>query len=293
VFQVTTSITTEGELTPVLDDLSESLDPFSSAVPGAILDAIRDVIDDEPLVAESFDAIRASENLDAALADDFAARDVDVPVFLEDVWSAVELDTETVVLYAEFEISAANYSGVHDLYHSVGQVTFDETDAAYNAPVVETALTWAAPAESDIDLIQIEDHQVGLGLGGPLSFLLDFILESAYASDSMSGALEAEIDCDAVVALLAPPLIDVADSTEIMAGCQNAALGAQAMLEDAVALVNAEYAQVSFDLGSCQLLDPGADDLVETLASGSFAITWQGAEPLGSMSAQFEGQLED
>ena len=54
-----------------------------------ILDAVRAIIDGEPLVAESFDQIRINDDLDVVLADDFAVRGVDVPGSLSEIWGLV------------------------------------------------------------------------------------------------------------------------------------------------------------------------------------------------------------
>lgn len=292
LFEVTTVVDTAGLLEPVVDELAVSLDPFSADVPDAILDAIREVIADEPLVAESFDAIRANDDLDGALADDFAAREVDVPASLANTWSAVDDRLAEVSLAAEFEVGAPS-DGVHDLYHTIGFLSFDEMDASFLVSVPETGQAAAQSSEEDVDLLVISQHQVGLGLGSPIHFLLEAELTLQYGAETLAEALETVVDCDAVVTVLADPLSEVADTAEILAGCQNAMLGAEALLDEGVALVNAEHGQVSFDAGSCRLTDPGDSDLVEALADGSFEVTWEGATPLGPMAAQFEGQLQD
>lgn len=292
VFSVSTVIAAGNTLTPVVDELASSLDPFSADVPDAILDAIREVIAGEPLVAESFDAIRAADDLDGLLADDFAAREVDVEASLTSTWDQVDGGLAEVSLSAEFEIGAP-LEGVHDLYHTIGVLSFDELDSGYYVSVPETGLAAAQSAENDLDLLLISQHQVGLGLGDPIHFLLDSELLSTYGTEGLAASLEAVVDCDAVVAVLVDPLSEVADSAEILAGCQNAMVGAEALLDDKTDWINAEYAQVSFDSGSCRLTDPGEGNIVQAVAEGTFEVTWEGDSPLGPMEAQFEGQLQD
>jgi hypothetical protein len=158
--------------------------------------------------------------------------------------------------------------------------------------VPETGQGTAQAAESDVDLLLISEHQVGLGLGGPILFLLDAELETTYSAGGLAGALEQIVDCDAVVALLAPTLSEVADTAEILAGCQGAMLDAQTLLDDEVAYVNGKYTQVTFEGGSCRLDDPGQGDLVQQIGDGSFQVTWDGVDPLGPMDAAFEGLLQ-
>jgi len=291
VFEVTTLISAGDTLDPVVDDLASSLDPFASDVPAAILDAIREVIADEPLIAESFDAIRANDDLDGLLADDFVARDVDVPATLASTWDQVDASLEEVSLSAQFEIGAPS-DGLHDLYHTIGFVSFDELDASWFVAVPETGQATAQLSEADLDQLLISQHQVGLGLGDPILFLLESELAAAYATEGFAAALEAVVDCDAVVAVLADPLSEVADTAEILAGCQDAMLGAEALLDEKTDWVNAEYAQMSFDSGDCRLADPGEGNLVEAIEDGSFQVTWEGDAPLGPMVAEFEGQLQ-
>jgi hypothetical protein len=292
VFEVTTAIGAGTTLEPVVDELASSLDPFADDVPGAILDAIRDVIAGEPLIAESFDEIRLNQDLDGVLADDFAAREVDVPVSLTEIWDQVDDGLTEIDLAAELEIGAPA-EGVHDVYHTIGFVSFDELDSSYLVVVPETGQASAQASADDLDLLLISQHQVGLGLGDPINFLLDAELELAYGAEGMAAALEEMVDCDAVAGVLADPLSEVADSAEILAGCQNAMLGAQGTLADMTDWINAEYAQVSFDAGECRLTDPGEGNVVQAIVEGSFSVTWEGDAPLGPMEAQFEGQLKD
>jgi hypothetical protein len=292
VFEVSTAIDAGDTLLPVVDELASSLDPFSADVPDAILDAIREVIAGEPLIAESFDAIRAADDLDGALAEDFAIREVDVAASLASIWEQVDGGLTEVSLSAEFEIGAPS-DGVHDLYHTIGFLSFDELDSNYFVTVPETGLAAAQPAENDLDLLLISEHQVGLGLGDPIHFLLDSELTSTYGTEGLAAALEAMVDCDAVVAVLSEPLSEVADTAEILAGCQNAMVGAETLLDDKTDWINAEYAQVSFESGSCRLADPGEGSVVETIDEGAFEVTWEGDAPLGPMVAQFEGHLQD
>jgi len=292
VFDVATAIDTGDTLVPVVDQLATALDPFSADVPGAILDAIREVIAAEPLVAESFDAIRAGDDLDGLLADDLADRGVDVAASLAATWEDVRAGIEEMDLSAEIEISAPS-DGIYDIYHTVGLLMFDDFDASFFVPVTETGQATGQLADGDVDLLLISQHQIGLGLGGPIHFLFDTELAAVYETEGLAAALEAMVVCDAVVAALAEPLSDVADSAEILAGCQGAMAGAQTLLDDQTDWVDAEYAQVTFASGSCRLEDPGEGSFVEVLTDGEFQVTWEGDVPLGPMAAQFVGEIQD
>ncbi|MBW2277717.1 MAG: hypothetical protein JRF63_09515, partial [Deltaproteobacteria bacterium] len=176
---------------------------------------------------------------------------------------------------------------------TIGFVSFDELDSSWFVSVPETGQATAQSSETDLDLLLISQHQVGLGLGDPIYFLLESELAATYATEGFAAALEAVVDCDAVVAVLVDPLSEVADTVEILAGCQNSMLVAQTLLDEKTDWINAEYAQVSFDSGGCRLIDPGAGNIVQAIEDGSFEVTWEGDVPLGPMVAQFEGQLQD
>jgi hypothetical protein len=291
VFGVEMAVSTSGALEPAVAELASSLDPFSTDVPDAILDAIRAVIEDEPLIAESFDEIRVTDDLDGLLVADFAARDVDVAGSLSAAWEQVDASLVGFAMSAELEFGAPT-DGVYDLYHQIVALSFVGIEQSFLVALPETGQGTASPAVDDIDALLISQHQVGLGLGGPVEFLLEAELAESYGAEGLAGALEEIVDCDAVVTVLAGPLDGVADAAEILAGCQDAMIGAAVLLDEGVALISGEYAQVSFNEGSCRLADPGVGNLVEELIEGEFQVTWEGGDPLGPMGGEFDGMLQ-
>lgn len=289
VFAVSALVETGGDLGPAVQELAASLEGFTGDVPGAILDAVRQGLED-PVAAEQFDGIRAGQALDSALADDLEQRGVDVAGVFADLWSDVEARLAHVALTTRLEIGAAT-DGIHPLYHTVERLEFDGVETPYAVALQDQAQGTAQAAAGDPDLLEIAPHSVGLGLGGPLVHVLRAELEAGWGNPGLAEVLEALVDCEAVTALLAAPLSEVADTLTIHAGCLDAMIAAREILDGRKVLLDSTCSQIGFQ-GSCRLADPGSGNQVAQLTDGVLSMTWGGAEPFGPMAGTFSGQAE-
>ncbi len=289
VFAISALVETGGDLAPGVQALADGLEEFSADVPGAILDAIRQGLADSVAV-DQFDVLREGQDLDGLLSQDFEERGVDLAADLDVIWNAVELRLAVVGMSTRLEIGAVT-DGVHALYHTVQQLTFDGIDAPYPVVLQDQGSGTASIAAADPDLLEIAFHSVGLGLGGPLLYVTGVELEAGFGSAELDEVLTARVDCEAVTEVLAAPLVELADPVAIHAGCAAAMAAAEVALEDQGNLLDSACPQIGF-AGSCRLADPGLGDQVENLTQGLLSVTWGGEEPLGPMAATFTGQVE-
>ena len=273
VFAVSAVADTGGDLAPAVQSLGASLDPFTADVPGAILDAIR-----------------AGQDLDGFVAQDLEDREVDVAYELEQLWDGVETRLAAIGFSTRLEIGAVT-DGVHALYHTVEQLSFDGVDAPYPVVLQDQGQGTATISATDPDLLLIGSHSVGLGLGGPLVHVMGAELAAGFGVAGLAEALTVMVDCEAVAAVLLAPLAEVADPVAIHAGCTAAMAAAGAELDARQALLDSTYSQLGLS-GSCRLADPGIGNQVAVLADGILSMVWGGVESLGPMASTFSGQIE-
>lgn len=288
-FAVSALVETGGDLAPGVQFLASGLQEFGADVPGAILDAIRQGLADSVAI-DQFDAIREGQDLDGLLAQDFEDRGVDVAYELAQLWGVVEARLASIVFSTRLEISAVT-DGVHALYHTVEQLSFDGVDAPYPVVLQDQGQGTAALSATAPDLLEIASHSVGLGLGGPLMHVARAELEAGWGFAELDEALAARVDCEAVAAVLSEPLAELAEPVALRAGCAAALAAAGTTLDNQQNALDSVCSQISFS-GSCHLADPGVGDLVESLTGGLFDVTWGGVDLLGPMAATFSGQIE-
>jgi len=280
---------TAGNLEPAVQSLAAGLDQFVADVPGAILDAVRQGLTD-PVTVDEFDGIRADQDLDGLLEQDFEDRAVDVGSNMEAIWDGVRESLAFIGLETRFEVGAA-VAGVHSIYHTIEQLAFADTEDQYPVVLQDQGLGTAAISPEDPDLLEIAFHSVGLGLGKVLMHLAHVGIEAGWSASDIAEVLTAMVDCEAVTGVLADPLAGVADPLGIHAGCVDAMAAAAAALDERRTVIDSIYSQIGF-AGSCRLEDPGSGDSVSSLVDGFFSMTWGGAQVLGPMDAPFGGQLQ-
>jgi hypothetical protein len=298
VFDVTDAVHAGEALAPAVDHVSSSFgsawfSAFASDVPGAILDAVREVIaGDEPLAAQSFDTAREDDGLDALLASDLEQRDVDVASRMSDLWQRVETALTAITELGVIEIGNPA-DGEAAIYHRTTALEFESIDApfAVENPPPDVGEGKAVIDQADPDILLIGEHRVALGIGRPLAHVV-FGIIGASGADGLSAYLEADVDCDAVATALGPALAGIAEAETIRDGCREAMSPADVHLADALSEVNAAFGEISFE-GSCRLDDPGAGDKVVGLSGGVFSVIWDGIDPLGPMDADFTGQASE
>lgn len=289
-FEILLEVSTGSALSPGVEALAAPVEEFAAQAPGRILDVIAASLDSPGSIAQ-FEEVRASEELDSALAQDLADREVDLPGDMADLWTMVEGRLEVLDIRSRLDLGPA-VEGQHEFYHWLGSLAYNgAADTAYQILLSDPGTGLAGISTQNVDLLQVEDHSLGLGLGSVIYSAFSAQLEADHGSPTLSIVLEQLIDCDAVAAFLDEPLSGIVDYSDIRIACVDAALLVHVDLATEAALQDALYSRLSYQDGSCLFVVPEHGDLVRDIEEGSFSIEWCGVDCTEPLYGSFDGTL--
>ncbi|MCP4599739.1 MAG: hypothetical protein GY847_04235 [Proteobacteria bacterium] len=300
-YSVETQITVDRALDWAVDELIYIADVLFIDNPAeAVLDGIRRVlVGQEPFAGEPYDQLRQERDLDSFLTNHLAASSIDVAESLEPVWLAVKGYLTSISAKGELEIGNQD-NGNYYVSHRIDQLVFENEQGSQvevdltqlNLPPVIGIGTGRLNNE-DIDQLDLNKHQIELGLGSTIYGPFLYGLNEKFATLTFGQALYGIVNCERIADVLAPELDEVTNRVTIHSGCEFATKEANKLIGPSVVLLNDKYPELVFE-GSCYLEDSIDSIQVAELVNGTFSVTWKGdnsASDIGPLEASFEAEL--
>lgn len=290
IFEISASLAVGETLDDAVFQLLGAAGALTGDTAGYLLDVLGASMGDASVEAE-FEAIRAGVDLDGLLAQDLVDRGIDLESEMISLGESLGDRLAVLELRSRLEIGPG-VDGEHDFYHWLGSLSFgEESDAVYQVLLSDAVQGVASISQGNPDLLELEDHGLGLGMGSVVYQGMMEELADSYGAASPSVAFEERIDCDAVADLLDEHLTGVASHMAIRLACVDATMMSQLEMTGLAALQDGAYPSLSYADSRCLFAMPEHGQLVRALVDGSLEVSWCGADCLAPFEGDFTGDL--
>ncbi len=291
------SAQSQAQLAVPVDEVFAVIESFDNDKSTQILDALHDTLNaEDSLAAQNFNQIRADQQLDTALTQDFIDREVDISASLSLIPGKIKGQLAEMNARGTMEFTSPDEHGKIEVHHQIKDLSFGGADDdVYSLPNIEPGQGTSSIDEADVNLLNIDEFYVSVELGDVLGFLYQL----QFDNEPLATAVEQIIECDKVADFLEGYLTSVTDLTTIRIGCQSALQKLEEQVEYQQSQISKLYSVLSFS-GTCSLVDPLTGDIVSGLTQGMLETYWQANELLprdalpeviGPLNTTFEATL--